>query len=64
MDIPHESASVVVARLNGGVSGLRIGKTFCTAQKNVVVTKAMAIVQIQKSEQHALGQLNGERRRQ
>jgi hypothetical protein len=52
MDIHHVCAPVVVARLNGGVSGLRIGKTFCTAQKNVVVTKVMAIFQIQKSELH------------
>jgi hypothetical protein len=52
MDIPQESVSIVVARLNGDVSGLKIGKTFCTAQKNVVVTKVMAIFQIQKSELH------------
>jgi hypothetical protein len=52
MDIPQESVPIVVARLNGDVSGLKIGKTFCTAQKNVVVTQVMAIFQIQKSELH------------
>jgi hypothetical protein len=52
MDILLESVPVVVALLNGGVSGPKTGKKFCIARNNVDVTKVMSIFQIRKSEQH------------